>query len=134
MWHELSFTVAAPAETVWKAYTDPGRVPSWRPSVAAITELTGPMHRAGTAFITRYRSPLPPSRGHVLHAEPGDVHLLEGRALATYRAELHLAPEDGARTRLTFHLHARVPLPFMQRRIARETNQDFRRLKELIER
>ncbi len=141
MRHRVDLTIRAPIERVFSIVADPSLLPRWRPAVAEVAEVSGPMDRVGTTFVTRYRGRLPDSRGTVVACDPPRSQVLEGRGAAAYRAALTLAPHEEG-TALTFELDARMPggllgraleRAFVGRKVARETDADFQRLKALAE-
>lgn len=99
--------VAAPIERVYAAYVDPALMPTWL-ELQAVTDLTGPVDRAGTRFTQvywgRWRF-----RTEVVRADPPTLHEMAGRAplATTYRWLARFAPE-GEGTRVTLESDTRV--------------------------
>ncbi len=138
---QLTIAMDAPPERVFAIYTNPDLVPRWRPAIAAITDVSGPMERVGTTFVTRYRGRAPKSRGQVVESRPPYRHTIAGRGAVGYRADVRLAGTAEA-TELTFELEVHAPggplgrvaeRLFIARKVERETQTEFARLKALVE-
>ncbi len=132
-------TVAAVPERVFDLYTDPDRVPEWRPAIAEIADRTGPMQAVGTTFTTRYRGRTPDSRGTVTASERPVRHVLEGAGAVRYVARLALAPHAEG-TLLRFALTVRLPggplgrlarRLVVRRKVERDVAQELDRLARL---
>jgi uncharacterized protein YndB with AHSA1/START domain len=138
---QLTIAVDAPPEQVFATYTDPDLVPRWRPAIAGITDVSGPMAQVGTTFVTRYRGRTPKSRGQVVASRSPYRHTIAGRGAVAYKADVRLAEAAGA-TELTFELEVHAPggplgrvaeRLFIARKVERETREEFARLKALVE-
>ncbi len=137
----LTIAMDAPPARVFAAYTNPDLVPRWRPAIAEITDVSGPMERVGTTFVTRYRGRVPASRGRVVESRFPHRHTIAGRGAVSYTADVRLAEAAGA-TELTFDLEVQAPggplgrlaeRLFIARKLERETQAEFARLKALVE-
>lgn len=121
--------VAAPIERVYATYVDPTPMPTWM-ELQAVTDLTGPLDRAGTQFTQIYLGWWR-FRAEVLNAQPPILHEMAGRApLATsYRWLARFAPEgDGTRVILETDSRAFGWLdPLAEKVFARSAEADARR-------
>ena len=133
--------VEATPDRVFAMYTDPARVPEWRPTIREIADVTGPMGEAGTRFTTRYRGRMPDGHGTVVASDPPRAHAIAGQGAVRYEARLTLAPEASG-SRLRFDLAVRLPggpvgrlagALLLRRRVELATTEEFTRLKALAE-
>lgn len=121
--------VAAPIEQVYAAYIDPALMPKWM-ELQAVTDLTGPLGRAGTRFTQVYRGPWR-FRTEVVHADPPIPHEMAGRAPlgTTYRWLARFASEgEGTRVTVEFDTQVFGPLdPQVHRLLAGSAGSQARR-------
>ena len=100
--HRLSVHVAAPPEDVFRLWTDLERMQEWVGGVTNVTDVTGPVVRAGTHYTVWFGRMA--SRTEVLEADPPRFirtrfrsRLLGGETTATFEPE-----GDGTRIVQTF--------------------------------
>ena len=100
--------VAAPIERVYATYVDPALMPRWM-ELQAVSDLSGPLDRAGTRFTQVVFGWWWRFRTEVLRAEPPILHEMAGRAplWTSYRWLTRYAPE-GEGTRITLETGSRA--------------------------
>ena len=90
--HRLTVHVAAPPDQVFRLWTDLDRMKDWVGGVTKVTDVTGPIDRAGTRYTVWFGRM--PSRTEVLEADPPRFlhtrfrsRLLGGETKATFEPE-----------------------------------------------
>jgi len=135
----LSRDIAAPATSVFRAFTDPELTKEWM-HAAAIREVSGPLDRAGSQYTLVIYGPWR-FRTTVVRSEPPRTHETyhEGRLGATARQVATLIERDGV-THLELTTEYTVPFGAIGRWIDRRwlegdrttANREFDRLVELV--
>ncbi len=114
---EYSFTirVVAPPERVFDLWTDLDRMHEWVGGVTRVTDISGPMDRAGTTYTVwfgRMRSP-----SQVLDVErPRSIRTRFGNRMLRGETAVRFALEDGG-TRLTQEFRTEGLVPAIMARI-----------------
>lgn len=100
--YRFTIHVAAPVDTVFRVWTDLDQMRDWVGGVTGVTDVTGPVERAGTRYTVRFGRMT--SETEVLEADPPHLlrtrfgnRLLRGENLATF-------VPDGDGTRVTVEL------------------------------
>jgi uncharacterized protein YndB with AHSA1/START domain len=90
--HRLSAFTTAPIEVAFRLYTDLDRMKEWVGGVTEVTDVTGPMTRAGTRYVTHFGRVKSPSE--VLEVDPPrrirtrfGSWILRGESTATFTPE-----------------------------------------------
>ena len=90
--HQLTVHVAAPPDVVFELWTDLDRMQEWVGGVTNVTDVTGPVGRAGTRYTVWFGRMA--SRTEVLEADPPRFlrtrfrsRLLGGETRATFESE-----------------------------------------------
>jgi uncharacterized protein YndB with AHSA1/START domain len=90
--HRLTVQVAAPPDAVFQLWTDLDRMQEWVGGVTNVTDVTGPVGRAGTRYTVWFGRMA--SRSEVLEADPPRFirtrfrsRLLGGETTATFEPE-----------------------------------------------
>lgn len=97
--YRFSVSIAAPPEIVFDLWTDLDRMREWVGGVTKVTDVSGPLDRAGTTYTTWFGSTA--SRTEVVAAErPRLFHTRFGSRLMQGENRTVLEPQ-GAGTRLT---------------------------------
>jgi uncharacterized protein YndB with AHSA1/START domain len=98
----FSTFVAAPPEQVFALWIDLDRMPEWVGGVSRVTDVSGPIDRAGTTYTVWFGRMT--SRTEVLHIErPHSIRTRFGNRLLRGITEATFEPQDGG-TRLTQRL------------------------------
>jgi uncharacterized protein YndB with AHSA1/START domain len=107
--YEFTIFVAAPPERVFNLWIDLDRMPEWVGGVSKITQITGPVDRAGTSYTVWFGRVA--SRTEVLEVErPNRIRtrfgnwLLRGVTEATFKPQ-----EDGTHLTQRFETEGIVP-------------------------
>lgn len=108
MRHEVTTTVDAPAELVWRTVKDVEKWPEWTPTMTEINLQGGDLHRGGSAIV---RQPKQPARTWTV------TELTEGRSftwISTGRglrmSADHVVSEEGGRTTVLLSFSMAGPL------------------------
>jgi uncharacterized protein YndB with AHSA1/START domain len=113
--YEFSVRIAAPPDRVFDLWTDLDRMKEWVGGVTKVTDVSGPLDRAGTRYTVwfgRMSSPtevLAVERPRMIRTRFGN-RVLRGETLATFR------PDDGG-TRLTQEFRTEGLIPALVARI-----------------
>lgn len=103
--HRFSILVAAPPERVFAVWTDLERVAEWVGGVTGVSDVTGPVDRAGTRYTVhfgRMRSPT-----EILEVErPSHIRTRFGNMILKGESDVRFDAEGGG-TRLTQEYHTR---------------------------
>ena len=100
--HRISLLVDAPPDRVFDTFMDLDRMPEWVGGVTRVTDVTGPVDRAGTRYTVwfgRMRSPteiLEADRPRHIRTTFGNL-ILKGESAVTFEAE-----GDGTRLTQTY--------------------------------
>lgn len=104
----FSIHVAAPPERVFALWTNLGRMGEWVGGVTGVTDISGPVDRAGTTYVVHFGPVKSPTE--VLEADPPrrfatrfGSWILRGRSSATFEAE-----GDGTRLTQEFETVGRI--------------------------
>jgi uncharacterized membrane protein len=112
MEHHVSAAVDAPADAVWKLFTDLER---WPELTASITELrrtdSGPLRVGSEAVVRQPRLPL--ARWRVTELDPGRSFTWETSAPGLTTAGGHAVTGDGEHSVITLTLRQRGPLAWL---------------------
>ena len=107
--HTISTHVAAPPADVFALWTDLGRMGEWVGGVTGVTDVSGPIDRAGTTYVVHFgpmKSPteiLEVERPRRFATKFGNW-LLRGRSSATFEPD-----GDGTRITQTFETIGLIP-------------------------
>ena len=135
----LSRDIAAPASSVFRAFTDPDLAKDWM-NAAAIRDVSGPLDRGGTTYTLVIYGPWR-FRSRVVRSEWPAVHetVHQGRLGASARQVATLSERDGI-THLELLTEYTVPFGALGRWLDRRwlegdrptANREFDRLVELV--
>lgn len=107
--HRFTFHIGAPPERVFALWTDLDRTAEWIEGVTKVTDVTGPIDRAGTRYTVWFGRMASPSevievrRPSLFRSRFGN-RMLRGENVATFE------PEDGG-TRLTQEFRTQGLIP-----------------------
>ena len=113
--HRFTLHIDAPPELVFALWTDLDRIGEWIEGVTKVTDVTGPVDRAGTRYTVWFGRMASPSevlevrRPSLFRARFGN-RMLRGENVATFEPE-------GAGTRLTQEFRTKGLIPAITSRI-----------------
>jgi uncharacterized membrane protein len=117
MEHHVTTAVGAPAEEVWRLFTDLERWPRMTASMREVRRVdTGPLRIGSEAVVRQPR--LPEARWRVTELDPGRSFTWQTTSAGVNTAGDHIVAADGERTLITLTLRQHGPLAPLMRVLA----------------